>query len=221
LAIAILLAAGKGLRFSKELPKQFYLYRGKQLLSYSLETLLQISEVQKVVLVTDVDSQQHLSQIKILKKNQNKVEVVHGGKTRSDSIRLGLEVALSLATQNRPVVLLHDSSRPFVSKSHFEKVLASSGLKDAVVTRTSLQDAYAVQDIEGNFELITDRSLVTFQTPISLSNSAAEKLLGQFGSELKFGVAGLLIQLGFNIDFVESDGSTRKVTFMHDIAQRE
>ena len=52
---AIIVAAGKGLRVGKKIPKQFLKIRGKEILQYSVETFLSHPKINEVIIVSHTD----------------------------------------------------------------------------------------------------------------------------------------------------------------------
>jgi 2-C-methyl-D-erythritol 4-phosphate cytidylyltransferase len=217
LTIAILLAAGVGARFSSESPKQLFEYKGKPLLAYSLETLCQMTQIEKVVLVVDPETEGKLSEMEILQLHTHKVHIVRGGRTRTDSMLIGIKFALSAEKQIKSRFLVHDSARPFVSKEHFIKILSQKETDQAYVTSSRIYDAYALQKSTGEIRNITEGELVVFQTPILLTREIAEKVSTELSLELRSGLAGLLIDLGFKPALIESDGTTGKITVKKDL----
>jgi 2-C-methyl-D-erythritol 4-phosphate cytidylyltransferase len=216
--MVILLAAGRGLRFGREKPKQFFEYKGKPLLSYSLETLLEIPEVNHIVLVTNPELDVELKSVGIVQENLTRLSIIDGGETRTESIKNGLNFSLSFQSKDLPTnFIVHDSSRPFTSKSHFLHFIHASSTNQARVTSKLIQDAYMIRKSNNEFEHCADGDLITFQTPIAFGREIAEQIIQQMPSELKFGLTGLLVELGANLTMVESDGSSRKVTFANDL----
>ena len=109
--IGIILAAGMSSRYNKKTPKQFdESFNKKMLLEYSVETFLNHSKIDKVILVVPK---------LYLEKIKNKFEsclVIKGGKTRQESSFLGLMAC----PENTTNVLIHDAARPFVSTQIIE-----------------------------------------------------------------------------------------------------
>ena len=99
---AILVAAGSGLRFGADRPKQFSALAGKPVVRWAAERLAaQADLLQPVGEAASLDPA--LAGLRHL-------PVVAGGATRQDSVRAGLE---ALAPHAPDVVLIHDAARPF------------------------------------------------------------------------------------------------------------
>ena len=93
----ILLAAGKGKRFTSNMPKQYINYKNKPLFMHSIDKAKKSKLFKRIVLVTN-------RQIKI-----SNVHVVKGGKERFDSSFNGLKYLVNKKIKN---VFIHDAARP-------------------------------------------------------------------------------------------------------------
>ena len=127
---AILLAAGKSLRFIKGRNKVLFKICGKPVIYYSLLALSRHPKIDEIIVVSSLET---LSKIKRLIKGYriNKVsKVILGGKERKDSVSSGLK-ELSLKTS---LVVIHDAARPFInSKIITDSILAAKKRGAAVV----------------------------------------------------------------------------------------
>lgn len=112
MAIGILLAAGSGSRMeSHNIPKAFIEVDGQPLFMYSLNTFLNIEEIQKIVLVVPCEK---LELLKKTYKNDN-VIIIEGGKTRQESVFLALTY-LKPWIDDDEIIIIHDTARPLISK---------------------------------------------------------------------------------------------------------
>ena len=80
----IILAAGSGKRFDLKKPKQYFLYRNKELFEHSVEKAIKSKLFKKIILVVDNPK-------KIKKKYHSNVSIIKGGKERSDSSLIALK----------------------------------------------------------------------------------------------------------------------------------
>ena len=81
----VILAAGKGRRFNKNIAKQFYNYKNKDLMEHSIEKSLNSKLFKKVIVVVD-----NIKKIKDKKYSKN-IDFIKGGKERSNSSLLALK----------------------------------------------------------------------------------------------------------------------------------
>ena len=110
---AIVLAAGKGSRMKSEVHKQFMLLGGKPVLYYSLHCFQESSLIDEIILVTSEDMIDYCRSEIVEKYSFDKVKkIVGGGKERYDSVYEGLK-----ACSSQGIVCVHDSARPFITKT--------------------------------------------------------------------------------------------------------
>ena len=102
---AVIVAAGKGLRASQPLPKQFALWRGKPVLRHAVEAL-SAAGVSPIAVAIPEGADALVAEIL---GGLSNIFLVTGGATRQESVALGLEALASHAPQ---AVLIHDAARP-------------------------------------------------------------------------------------------------------------
>jgi len=130
-AVAVIPAAGAGIRMGREPAKQFVELDNRPLLAVTLQPFQDCPAVDAIVLVVpghDVD----FCKRKIVEKfGLEKVQsVVSGGKRRQDSVRLGLEAIGSACG----LVVIHDGARPLVDRTFIQKVVSAGRAHRAVIT---------------------------------------------------------------------------------------
>ena len=99
----VILAAGKSKRFHKNLAKQFYNYKNKEIIDHSVEKALNSKLFKKIIIVTN-----NLNHFK-KKKYPKQISIVKGGKERSDSSLKALKYIQNKKIKN---VFIHDAARP-------------------------------------------------------------------------------------------------------------
>lgn len=115
---ALIVAAGSGTRSGLKESKILYKVSDKPVFLYSLETFLSLGF--KIVLVV---SKENMNEVKSYVDDH--VKVVVGGKTRSESVALGLKVV------ETPYVFIHDAARPMIDKENIMALSKALELKDA------------------------------------------------------------------------------------------
>lgn len=113
---AIVVAAGEGLRAGQPVPKQFAQWRGKPVVRHSVEGLLASGAAPVIVAIPDGADDVAAKALEGL----DPVRLVAGGKTRQQSVALGLE-ALAGGACDR--VLIHDAARPDLPRDVTERLL--------------------------------------------------------------------------------------------------
>jgi len=99
----LILAAGKSKRFHKNIAKQFYNYKNKEIIDHSIDKSLNSKLFKKVIIVSN--NLDHLKK----KKCPKSVSIIKGGKERSDS---SLKALKYLKKYNPKNVFIHDAARP-------------------------------------------------------------------------------------------------------------
>ena len=129
--IAVIVAAGKGLRMGSDIPKQLLPYRGGTVLSESVRKFYEHSAVDGVVVVSPMDGSLEEKYREILRPFCAKPVVqTTGGETRGDSVKRGLDAASLMAeylgaASDDVVVLIHDAARPGVDAGVIDRNLAA------------------------------------------------------------------------------------------------
>lgn len=165
--VAILVvAAGRGSRAGSGMPKQYRPLAGKPLLAHTLEALLRAAPGAAVLPVIHKDDLDLFHACAACVETQGRLlPPVHGGDTRQDSVRLGLE-ALSVQSETPEFVLIHDAARLFVSKTLVEKAIITAAVHGAAIPGFSLSDTVKELDDEGFVTATPARArLRAVQTP--------------------------------------------------------
>ncbi|MBW2204653.1 MAG: 2-C-methyl-D-erythritol 4-phosphate cytidylyltransferase, partial [Deltaproteobacteria bacterium] len=161
-AVAIIPAAGSGIRMESKRVKQFLRLDGKPILALTLEPF-QESTVTAVILVVPQDDVEYCKKEIVERFGLTKVEkIVPGGKRRQDSVRLGLE-----ATEGKyDLVLIHDGVRPLIEKALIEKVIKEAMVNRAVITALPAKETVKEVNDLGHVVKTYDRERVWMvQTP--------------------------------------------------------
>ncbi len=111
--IAILLAAGKSERMGQKTKKQFMKIENKYLLEYSLSTYLKLDFIDKIILVTNLDSIPKT----LIKKYANKIIFIEGGTERYESVYNALDFIDKILDIHDGYVFIHDCARCFTNPS--------------------------------------------------------------------------------------------------------
>jgi 2-C-methyl-D-erythritol 4-phosphate cytidylyltransferase len=116
----VIVAGGSGSRAGGTELKQFRWVAGKPALLHSLQTFMSRPDVVSVVCVLPIeyaaDPPPWIFQCDI-----DRLMISTGGKTRTESVRNGIEDLPDEAS----VVLVHDAARPFVTDATIDRVVAS------------------------------------------------------------------------------------------------
>ena len=109
----VILAAGKSKRFHKNIAKQFYNYKNKQIIDHSIDKSLNSKLFKMIIIVTN--SLSHFKK----KKYPKSIKIIKGGKERSDSSLIALKYLKKFKPRN---VFIHDAARPNFSIKLLKKI---------------------------------------------------------------------------------------------------
>ncbi len=126
--IALIVAAGRGVRAGGEVPKQYRNIGGIPVLRRSIDAFLAHPGIDRVLVVVAPDDTRYAD---VAPQHDDRLlPPVSGGNDRQDSVRAGLR---ALASRNPGRVLIHDAARPFVTPALIGRVTAALDAADAVI----------------------------------------------------------------------------------------
>jgi 2-C-methyl-D-erythritol 4-phosphate cytidylyltransferase/2-C-methyl-D-erythritol 2,4-cyclodiphosphate synthase len=157
--VALVVAAGRGRRFGGDLPKQYLDLAGRPVLRHTMAALAANPEIDAVRAVIHPDDRQLYD---LAAGGLGLLEPVHGGDTRQDSVRFGIE---SLADLDPSVILIHDGARPFVDAGTIGRVIGALETHPGAVPAIPVADTLK-RGADGLVSTTVDRSgLYRAQTP--------------------------------------------------------
>lgn len=118
----ILVAAGRGRRLGGEIPKQYIPLNGVSSLRRCADIFLSVEGVGAVLPVIHPDDEELCREALAGLADERLMAPVHGGETRAESVKNGLEALESKAPSK---VLIHDAARPFISPRIIRDVIAA------------------------------------------------------------------------------------------------
>ena len=151
---AILVAAGSGVRFGADRPKQFFTIAGRPVLRWAAEAL-----VPHATLLQPVGDPAAIGEALA---GMAHLPVVPGGVTRQDSVRAGLE---ALAHHAPDIVLVHDAARPFVPAGTVPALIGALKTHRGAIPAVPVADTLK-RAVDGMIEAtVARRDLHRAQTP--------------------------------------------------------
>ncbi len=202
----VILAAGKSKRFHKNIIKQFYNYKNKQIIDHSIEKSLNSKLFKKIIIVTN-----NLNYFK-KKKYPKSVKIIKGGKERSDSSLKALKYLKKYKPKN---VFIHDAARPNFSIKLLKNITKNLKKNKAVVPAISSKDSIKYKIKNQIFNLNRNNSLLT-QTPQAFRFKELYDL-AKIKSNKVPDEATLFINKNYKIKFIEGENQNNKVTYLEDI----
>jgi 2-C-methyl-D-erythritol 4-phosphate cytidylyltransferase len=212
---AVIVAAGKSVRFGGDMPKQFTEICGRPLLSWTISRFEAAASIDAIVLVVAEESLVHAGENIVDRYDFQKVrKVVAGGTTRRESVLNGLN-SLPGTTE---LVAIHDGARPLVKPSDIDSVVATAASEGAAMLAVCATDTVKrVKD--GIVEGTVDReNLYLAQTPQVFRYELILSAHQNAGSNLVITDDASLLEVDdLKVHVVEPTGPNLKVTTADDM----
>lgn len=161
--VALVTAAGSGTRVGGNCKKQFLSLGGVSILRRSLTPFDHHPDIHQIIVTLPASECTHWQGI--LSKDHTlttPVLCIPGGTTRQDSVRLGLEAAVSFTPE---IVLIHDAARPLLSDKLLREIIISADINGAALPVLPVKDTIKIIR-DGMLVSTLDRStLGAAQTP--------------------------------------------------------
>ena len=216
--VAIIPAAGSGIRMGSDRAKQFTELEGRPLLAVTLKPFENCPAVDAIILVVpSVDVGYCCKEIVEKFKLEKVKEVVPGGTRRQDSVRFGLEAAGG----NYGLVLIHDGVRPAIDEALIERVIEIAKTHRAVITALPAKETVKEIDSDGYVvKTYARRQIWLVQTPQVFRykdiEAGHQKAMIERWDEATDDSA-LIERLGIPVTVVEGSEKNIKVTTPHDL----
>ncbi|PKU89465.1 2-C-methyl-D-erythritol 4-phosphate cytidylyltransferase [Bifidobacterium pseudolongum subsp. globosum] len=146
--VAVVLAAGSGLRFDPANPKQLVSLAGTPIVGWSIAAFERNPRVTDILVVANAQVRPAIERL-ITTAGYTKVQaVIDGGAERSDSTEAALRMLADHGVPADAKVLIHDSVRPFVSQAQIDGCIdALDEFKAATVACPSTDTILLTQDM--------------------------------------------------------------------------
>ena len=214
MAVALIVAAGRGERLGSDRPKALVALGGRPMLEWSVATLRTIPEIERIVVALPPEA---------LDAVPDGTVAVAGGAVRSQSVREALR-----ASRGGDPVVVHDAARPLAPAALFAEALAqleASG-SDAVIAAAPVSDTIKEVGDDGCTvqRTLDRRRLWAVQTPQVFRREALERALLEADDELLAAAtddAWLVERAGGKVQVVPSTPANLKVTTRIDLRLAE
>ncbi len=202
----VILASGKSRRFHKNLSKQLYKYKNKEIIDHSVEKSLNSKLFKKILIVTN-----NLSHFR-KKKYPKIINIIKGGKERSDSTLIALKYIKKFNPEN---VFIHDAARPNFSIKLLKNLLKNLKQNRAVIPVVSSKDSIKYKIKNQIFNLNKNNSMLT-QTPQAFKFKELYNLALKEKDKIS-DEATLFINKNFKVKFIPGENLNNKITYFDDI----
>jgi 2-C-methyl-D-erythritol 4-phosphate cytidylyltransferase/2-C-methyl-D-erythritol 2,4-cyclodiphosphate synthase len=205
----IIVAAGRGIRAGRDVPKQWQLLAGATVLGRAVSLFQGRPGIGRIVVVIHPDD--------AARPVPAGVTVVHGGATRGASVRAGLAV---LAADPPGRVLIHDAARPLTDPALIGRVIAALDGSAAAAPGLAITDALW-RGTGGAVSGTQDRTgLYAAQTPQGFDFASILAAYGVYEGDPADDVA-VARAAGMTVAIVPGDPDNFKITMPGDFDRAE
>ena len=204
----VILAAGKGKRFNRNIAKQFHIYKNKQIIDHSIDKSLKSKLFKKIIIVTN--NFNHFKN----RKYSKSIRIIKGGKERSDSSLKALKYLKKYKPNN---VFIHDAARPNFSLKLLKNIAKHLNKNKAVVPIISSKDSIKYKIKSQVYNLNKDKSFLT-QTPQAFKFKELYNLAIKEKTKVS-DEATLFIKNDYKIKFIPGENNNNKITYLSDVEE--
>ncbi len=223
-AYAVIVSAGKGLRFMEAKPatadqgkKQFHFLEGKPILAHALDKFETCPLIHSILLVVGQEDMDYcLREIVEKYKFQKISQIVPGGKRRQDSVKNGIDAL----PKDAEVVAIHDGVRPFVTRAMIEDTLHAAVRVGAVVLAVPMKDTIKMSNPDGTVLKTLDREFLwQIQTPQTFQVNVIKEAYYRAMEDGFVGTddASLVERLGVKVHILPGSYTNIKITTREDL----
>lgn len=161
--LGVVLAAGKGNRFTAETPKQFLDLAEKPVFIHSALAFQSSEHIDGIAVIVPAGYENEVKATLARFDITKAVAVICGGKERQDSVKAALDLSLQGHFDR---VLLHDAARPLLSGDVIERLCDALETSRAATAALPVTDTVAVTENGETIAAVPDRrTLWQIQTP--------------------------------------------------------
>ena len=207
-------AAGRGVRFGREMPKSFYPVEGKPLLAWSLRSLNAWGGISRYAVMVPAGWEGEAKKEIETTLSGVAYSVIVGGETRAASVAIGLA-----SIPRADIVIVHDACRPIVSVGLISRVVDAARTHGAAVPALEATETLGrLRDdvLEG---IVPRERVVGIQTPQAFTFDVLAKAFSAAGEAIRTATdeSSLVLAAGFPVKVVEGEVWNIKVTVKEDL----
>ena len=206
--IALIVAAGKGVRMGAEFPKQFLKLNNLPVLMHTINIFLHFDNIYVVI------SKEDSSYWKKLCEKYN-FSVPHticsGGKSRFESVKNGLKKI----SEKNSIVAIHDGARPFASKYMIDKLMSATNDGVGAIPVLKINDSIRKKNKLATVS-VDRRKFFTVQTPQCFILQDIQAAYKKIADLTMTDDASVFEKYGGNIKLVEGEENNIKITTQKD-----
>ena len=201
----ILTCAGSGVRAGFGENKLLQKINGQTVFSLSLGVFLRCGLIDEFVITA---SEKDFSTFKSL--SPEGVKIVLGGKTRTDSVKKGLEAV------SGDIVLIHDGARPFLTENLVKKVINQTIEHGSAIPILPTPDTVVMQKQGVITNYVGKTELFRVQTPQGFNTNQLKKAYALSGDKVFNDDGEVYLNCYGKLNYVEGEENNTKLTYQKD-----
>lgn len=213
--LALIVAAGRGVRAGGDLPKQYQRLAGRTVLHHSARAFCDHPGIAAVRVVIHPDDRARYDEATA---GLDMLTPVPGGMERQDSVRLGLE---SLAELRPTRVLIHDAARPLVSADVIDRTIRALDRAPGTIAAVPVADTLKRGDGRRIAATVPREGLWRAQTPQGFHFDAILAAHRALAGERLTDDAMVAERHGLPVELVDGSEDNFKITTADDLARAE
>lgn len=212
---AIIVAGGKGKRFSMDSPKQFHPLLGTPMVMYSIKMFYHAIDKIEIILVLPSCCIGLWKELCATHKFDVPHTITPGGTERFHSVKAGLQ-----HINDRGLVAIHDAARPLITAALVKSAFLMAGLRKAVIPVIVPHDS--VRILDGNSHKDINRNNVRLvQTPQVFDTDVILKAYKQDFDPRFTDDASVVEASGQPVTLIEGVQNNIKITYPGDLLYAE
>ncbi len=217
--IVIIVAAGSGNRFGSDIPKQFAMLAGRPVLMHTIDVFRSsLPQADIVLVLSPLETDRWKSMCS--EHNYCSPAVVHGGATRTDSVRNALKTIEQGSATAETLVFIHDGARPLLSSDMLHREINAFAAPEvcAVIPCTPLTDSL-MTNTPDDARTVDRSSLVAVQTPQVFRASTILEAYAAMPSDATLTDDASVVNryAGAKVHLVAGDARNIKITYPLDL----
>jgi 2-C-methyl-D-erythritol 4-phosphate cytidylyltransferase len=213
--LAIIPAAGTGVRMGGETPKQFLSLDGVPIFIHTLRKFSSSNAIDTVHLGVRPEEMERARESLAREQLHKPVQVISGGSTRHETV----EHALDAAPPGTELVVVHDAVRPFVSLELIHRVVEAARRDGAAILGVPSIDTVKQVEQQRVLGTIPRQRIVLAQTPQAFRYDLLRDAFARATSEGFFGTdeSSLVERLGIEVIVLMGSDRNIKITRPSDL----
>ncbi|MFO7887041.1 MAG: 2-C-methyl-D-erythritol 4-phosphate cytidylyltransferase [Eubacteriales bacterium] len=214
--IAVITAAGKGIRLRKDIKKQYIKINEKPIIYHTIKVFNDADFIDAIVIVADRDNLQYVKNEIIDRYNFSKViDVVEGGITRKDSVRNGF----NRIQDKESIIIIHDGVRPFIDEKTILRSIEVAEEKDGAVVAIKSSDTIKIVNNTKVEKTLDRKNLRRIQTPQTFRYEVLERGYSavKWQDNRITDESYIVESAGFDVYIVEGSETNIKITTEFDL----